>query len=417
MNKKLLISLSLSLMISLSIFAQKSELKVAEKAVKKKDYTTALAAVTQAETLIGNADAKIQAKFYYLKGISLYAEGAKKENIDEVISSFNTLKAVEKKSGAQKYSNEASAIINKIIEEIDADAYAAYIDGQKNKDNASYKKAADGYAKIYKLRPTDSLYLYNSAVINAVAKEYEKSNTQYQELLDLGYTGIATTYTATSTVNGETRIYNSSKEMMSEVKLKIAENPQTKISDSKYIAMIKAIGVNYLALENNEKALEFIKKARVENPKDYNLIIEEGNIYFNMGDNAKFKEKLEEAIEINPNNPQLYYNVGILNSEIGDNESAIKNLKKTIELDPKHADAYNALGNIILTKADVVLKKMDQNAMNFKKYDEIKDNEYSPILKEALPYLEKSYELKSDEAIRKQLNSIYENLGMDKRIE
>lgn len=417
MSKKVFIALSLSLVISLSTFAQKNELKAAEKAIKKKDYTTALAALTSAESLIVNSDDKIKAKFYYLKGISLYAEGTKKENLDEVISSFNTLKSVEKNSGAEKYSNEASTIINSIIEGLNTDAFAAYTEGQNNQDNDSYKKAAEGYAKIYKLLPTDTLYLYNSAVINSVAKEHEKSNAQYQELLDIGYTGITTTYTATSKVNGEARVYNSSKDMMSEVKLKIAENPQTKVSDSKYITMVKAIGSNYIALDNNEKALEFIKKARKENPEDYNLIIEEGNVYFKMGDNVKFKEKLEEAIKINPNNAQLYYNVGILNSEIGDNEGAIKNLEKAIELDPSNADAYNALGNMILVKIEAVQKKMDENAMNFKKYDEIKANELMPILREALPYIEKSYELQADDIIKTQLNSIYENLGMEKRID
>ena len=62
--------------------------------------------------------------------------------------------------------------------------------------------------------------------------------------------------------------------------------------DSKYVDMIKGVALNYVALEDNEKALEFIGKAREQNPDDYNLIIEEGNIYFKMGNNEKFKEKL-----------------------------------------------------------------------------------------------------------------------------
>ena len=417
MNKKQLITLSVSLVLSLSIFAQKSEVKAADKALKKKDFATALSAISQAESLIGTADAKIQAKYYYIKGMALYADGTNSDNIDDVIISFNTLKEIEKKNGASKYSNEASTIITTIIEKINTDAFEAYKVGQETKNETSYKEAADGYHKIYLLRPSDTLYLYNSAMVNAIAKDYEKSNTQYQELLDLGYTGIATIYSATSLMNGETRIYNSSKDMMNEVKLKIAEKPETKVLESKYITMIKAVATNYLALENNEKALEFITKARKENPKDYNLIIEEGNIYFKMGDNEKFLEKLEEAISINPKNPQLFYNIGIINSELGNNKKSIINLKKAIELDPDYADAYNAVGNIILKDIEAVQEEMDKNAMNFAKYDKIKEEKLMPILRKALPYLEKAYELDNDEIIRKQLNSLYENLEMDKRVE
>ena len=43
MNKRELLTLTVSVLISLSIFAQKSELKTAEKAVKKKEYSLALA--------------------------------------------------------------------------------------------------------------------------------------------------------------------------------------------------------------------------------------------------------------------------------------------------------------------------------------------------------------------------------------
>lgn len=418
MNIKQFITLALSLVMSMSIFAQKNELKAAEKAIKKKDFPAAVLAISQAEGFMDNVDGKTMAKYYYLKGIATYADGtASSDELDIVVESFNSLAKVEKENGSSKYTSAANEITTTIIQKLTTDSYAAYLEGQESKDKLKYAEAADGYHKIYLLQPVDTSFLYNSAMINAVAANYEKSNEQYMELLDLGYTGITTLYSAKSMLNGEKKSYNSSKEMMSEVKLKLAEDPITEVLESKEIDMIKAIAANYGMLKDDDKALEFISIARKTNPNDYNLVIEEANIYFRKGENAKFKEKLEEAISLNPTDKQLYYNVGVMSMELDDMKGAKKNFEKCIELDAEYGDAYNAMGNLILKDVAAVQEEMNANGGNFKKYDEIKENKLYPILKEALPYLEKAYALQNDEIISKQLNSIYENLGMDKRID
>ena len=68
--KKQIIALSFALM-SIGVFAQKNELKAAEKAIKKEQYADALTAITAAEALMGNMDAKSTAKFYFLKAQGL----------------------------------------------------------------------------------------------------------------------------------------------------------------------------------------------------------------------------------------------------------------------------------------------------------------------------------------------------------
>ena len=81
MRKQLLI-LS-AFFISMTVFGQKDELKTAEKAIKNSDYSSAIAALNQAESLIGSADQKLKAKYYYLKGMALYQNGAN-ANVEEV---------------------------------------------------------------------------------------------------------------------------------------------------------------------------------------------------------------------------------------------------------------------------------------------------------------------------------------------
>ena len=43
-------------LITISTFAQKNELKIAEKAIKSSDYTNAVTAVLEAESLFANMD-------------------------------------------------------------------------------------------------------------------------------------------------------------------------------------------------------------------------------------------------------------------------------------------------------------------------------------------------------------------------
>lgn len=416
MIKKQILMLIAIMLISTSAFSQKAELKAADKAVKKQDYATALSVLNQAEGLIANADAKSKAKYYYLKGMALYADGTKPENIDGVAEAFNQLLTVEEESGNATYSTSAGKILTELIQKIAEDAQKEFTSANAMKDSETYLRAAKGYERVYLLSPTDTSFLYNSALVSALGKGYEKSNRQYQQLLDLGYTGVYTVYKATNIVNGEPKYYNSKSEMDKEVKIGISENSSVETTDSKVSAMHKAMASNYSALEETDKALEAIGKAREINPKDYYLIIDEANIYFKKGDNITYKEKLEEAISINPSDPVLYFNVGVMNTEQGKFEEARKSYEVAIEKDPNYGDAYNAIGNLILQDLEKVQKELDANAANFTAYDRIKEEKWIPILQEALPFIEKSYEINNDDIVMKQLNSLYENLGMDKRV-
>ena len=58
------ILLLVALFLCTATFAQKDELKAAEKAVKKNDYATAAAEIGKAEGLIAGADEKTKAKFF-----------------------------------------------------------------------------------------------------------------------------------------------------------------------------------------------------------------------------------------------------------------------------------------------------------------------------------------------------------------
>ncbi|MCF6279647.1 MAG: hypothetical protein L3J14_04805, partial [Flavobacteriaceae bacterium] len=201
MIKKQLIVLSLSLFIGMTTFAQKKELKAADKALKKKDYAGALSVISQAESLIANADAKSKARFYYIKGMALYGNGNNIENNDKAAEAFSTLLDLEKNGSGAKYSAMAGQILNDIIISINDQAYKDFQRANANSDVNDYKKSAEGYYKVYQLSPTDTSTLYSSAYLLYYAKDFETSISRFKKLQNLGFTGVSTIYNAKNIVN------------------------------------------------------------------------------------------------------------------------------------------------------------------------------------------------------------------------
>ncbi|MCF6180938.1 tetratricopeptide repeat protein [Lutibacter sp.] len=413
MRKQLLV-LSV-LLVSMTVFGQKSELKTAEKAIKANNFTSAMAAINKAEGMIANADQKTKAKFYYLKGKALYQNGANSADLEKVGAAFNQLINYEKETHKAKYSNEVAKIINDLITKLATNASTDYSTALSTKKLEDYDKAAKEFNTVYALSPRDTSYLDNAALVYFFAKDYDNSIKSYKKLLDLNYTGIATVYTATNKENGKVVSYNDKKSRDLQVKLGLAENPKTVQKESRREAVFKYLAQNYAAKKMDDKALEIITEGRKEFPKSYSLLIDEANIYYAKGDEAKFKEKLEEAIQMNPTEPTLYYNVGVMNMNQGKTDEAIVNFKKAIELKPDYADAYNNVGAAIIDKTKPIIEEMNKSLSDFDKYDKLQAKQLA-VYKEALPFYEKAYEYnKTNISTVQTLMGLYENLEMTEK--
>ena len=67
---------ALAVMISISTFSQKRELRTLEKAVKNNNYAEAKSVVSQLEPMVGSMDDKLKSKYYFNKAQAFYANGA-----------------------------------------------------------------------------------------------------------------------------------------------------------------------------------------------------------------------------------------------------------------------------------------------------------------------------------------------------
>lgn len=386
--------------------AQKKQLKVAEKALKKKKYDEALQELEGIKNDLQLLKVKDQAKFYWVKAEALYQkQAADAPNMDAGIAVL-ALVGFEKANKLKKYTPKVKYIRDSLV--------ARFLRiGTKDYDAENFVGAHDNFKAGYTISPRDTVYLENAGLAAFRGKAYDQAIACFEKLIELGYTGIKKTFAGTEVVSGEKQYFANQKDLNMQVRFGVVKNPEIKSTPSRAGNIVKNIAFCYIAKEDNEGALKAIEKAKKRFPNDYTLVINEANIHYKLGHKDKFLAGLKRAIELKPDDPMLHYNIGVMTMQEKLFDKAEKYFKKAIELDPEMFDAYINLSNIKLEKQEAVVEEMNQNLNNFKKYDELKIKQQE-ILKGALPYLVKAHELKpKDEGTIKTLISLYEILLME----
>lgn len=408
--KKQFITL-LAIFIGLSTYAQKDEIKAAEKALKSGDIATAKSSVDQAEGLIANADDKIKANFYFVKAKTYYDVAKKNPSLDPnaydiAAKTFQKLISFEKEIGKDKYTEEAQPLLNALVGDVSQK-------GIKEYQEKNYAAATKSLYQTYELSKKDTLFLEYAANAAYLDENYDTALDYFKRLKEMGYTGITTEYSATNIETGEVENFASKSQMDILVKSNQYKDPKVEISESKRATVVKNIA--YILVEKGEveNAITAVQEARKIAPGDINILLTEANLLLKLGKKDEFAALMKEAIKQDPNNPNLHFNVGVINQEQGNVEEAKSYYNKAIELDPNYADAYINLGALTLEKDKEFVEEMNKNLSNFSKYDAIKAKQ-KELYKEVLPFYEKAYTIKKkDIEIVRTLMSLYENLEMD----
>ncbi|MDA3879936.1 MAG: tetratricopeptide repeat protein [Prolixibacteraceae bacterium] len=171
---------------------------------------------------------------------------------------------------------------------------------------------------------------------------------------------------------------------------------------------------SYQALGDTVKSIEILKEGFQKNPENEALIVELINYYIGQGDANDAIEYLDRAIAQNPKNVTYYTAKGSTLEKLERQEEAINVYKEAITKDSTLFTPYYNLGVIFYNRGVNVLNEATQLPPSAtKEYDE-KIAKGKNHLKEALPYIERSYELDSSEiAIMESLRLIYYRLQMN----
>jgi len=177
--------------------------------------------------------------------------------------------------------------------------------------------------------------------------------------------------------------------------------------------------------KNDKKAMEYITVGRQKFPDDFSLIIAETNFFLATDQTEKALANLQLASQKDTTNPTIFFAIGAKYNELADDtlkkpeeraslyERAESAYIRSIRLDPNYFDANYNMGALFVNKASDIIKRANQLPLSAEKeYNQLK-LEADNMLKNALPYLEKSHQLKpEDRPTMASLKEIYTRLQM-----
>lgn len=386
-------------------FAQKKEIKKAERAIKSEKYTEAIAHLKDAEGLLSNADDNLKADFYRAKG-DAFLGSASSTNYDrakeaaDAYEQFLKLKPNLRESLDPSIQNLRSIIINSAV---------------RDQNSSAYEKAAEKLIVSYNLgKDPSDLYFAAGNYVNS--QKYSNALEAYNKLLDMGYTGETTEHVATDKETGEVVPFADKNTRDIAVKTGEFIKPETRQTPSRRGEILRNITLIYIQEGQTDKAQEVMASARAENPDDVYLMRAEADMSYNMGDIANYNKLMNEIVATDPDNPEIHFNLGVASQELGETDKAIKYYEKAIELKPDYEGALINLAVLKLAKEGPLVEEMNNlgmSAADNKRYDElIKQRE--DLYTDALPLLEKVLEInpKNVEVIRTIMN-IHGQLGND----
>ncbi|MCX7549451.1 tetratricopeptide repeat protein [Xanthomarina sp. F2636L] len=365
---------ALAITVTTFSFAQKKELKSVEKAIKSNNFAEAKSILDQLDP--SSMEDKYKADYYYLNAEALYANGS--ANNDDVTKALKSLGLVKGDLEA-----ETAELKKTMIESFVKKANDAY-------ESKDFSVSSKNFENAYRVSTKDTLYLYYAAITATGVQEFDRALVLFEELDDLGYTGVEKEYFAIDKETDKEEIFQSKSIRDLSVKAGTHLKPGQRNTESKQGEIAKNIALIYTSKGENDKALAAMTKARETNPDDLNLLISQANLYFQTGDKEKFKQLLTEATQKDPNNPELQFNLGVMSQESGDFDSAKKYYDKAIELDPTYTNAEINMAAMILDQEKGIIEEMNSlgsSTADNKRYDELKLKR-TEIYKSAIPYLE-----------------------------
>lgn len=404
--------LTASALISVSAFAQKEELKEAERQLRRGNLAESQTALTQAASVIESAQDADKAKYYYIKA-ELHLELAKKKNNEtanlvEASKAYITLNQIETQMGKLKLFKESAENILTLRSELMNSAV-------KDNQEQQYKDASAKLHSSYMLNKNDTIHLYYAASSAVQGQDFDLALEYYKELAKLGFTGKSKMYTAVNKTTNEVDNFGfnpTSRDLA--VKAGSHTNPQVVKEESKRGEIVKNIALIYNQKGDIENAKKAIYDARKENPDDVSLIVTEANMYLEAKEMDKYHSLIKEAVTKDPDNADLYYNLGVVSANAKDLEAAKANYLKAIALNPKMENAYINLASVLLDGEKAIVEKMNKlgnSAADNAKYDELKKKR-EDIFKSTIPYLDKVLEINPSNAeAGMTLANIYSVLG------
>ncbi|MBW2960715.1 tetratricopeptide repeat protein [Mesonia aestuariivivens] len=390
-----------------TVFAQKKEIRNAEKAIDKGNFTEAKSILTSVETQVAGEKDRIKEDYYMAKGKAYMSNQPEKQSAADLKmagEAFKMAKEFGNEDAAAKLADVKNALVNSAIADQNAE---------------KYKESAKKLYTSYELNTQDTIHLYYAAASATNGKDFKTALKYYESLAKMNYSGAGIEYYAINKETGEKERFANEKQRDLYLKSGNYDDPSQEKIPSKKAEITKNIALIYIQEGETEKGLKAIEAAIKENPDDTSLMLAQADIYYKADQKDKYAEIVEKVLEKDPNNASLYYNLGVTATQMEAPEKAVAYYKKAIEVDPKMTSAYVNLASSILMQEQGMIDEMNSLGMSkadTKRYDELQ-KERSSLYEKAVPYLEKAVELdeNNQDAIQTLIN-IHSQLGNDDKV-
>lgn len=431
------IILSVALFSATLSFAQQKEVKKAFIALEGNDFALANTNIQAADALLGDKtyllEPAILEQYYLTKGIGLLKAGKTQEGVALLgkIADLGKTKIFKGKNADKKkvyfvgkaaadasgisglkeisftpaHQDKIRTFVNPILQSLSKKTIDAY-------NGKNFAFAGDGFQQVYYLLKVagqdDPQYLYNSAISYAYAKNNSKSIEVFKSLIDKGYTGVQTTYTAKDKTTGKEIPVDKATWNL------LKKNPQytdfkTQTSPSIEEGLFDTVVALLIEEKRYDEALSVVEKGLIKIPKSSKLLNQQGIIYQKLGKTDEFINNLKIQLASNPNDAVSWYNLGVLYGKSDKGVEAEKAYKKAIEIDSTLKNAYLNLAYQIIGDDDKVIKEynslINKSSGRAKAEQILKDRRVR--FEKALPYAEKLYELDQTKDNAALLKNIY----------
>lgn len=377
--------LSISLLLCVAVFGQKSK---RTSAYNYLDYGELDNAVEAIEPTITHEKTMNEAKTWFFRGKIYQAIYETKDEKYKTLhanplqvaveSFFKCLELDEKgyyKGGMQdansafRYLNvEASQFINEGIGRYNAKDYAGALEAFENTIKIT---------ELPELKRIDSLAVYYAGASAEQVGDLAKAEKYYRQSIAIDYK-----------------------------------------AEAAYVRMERM----FAAAGDEDKAFAVLKEGREAFPNNQTMVTDEVNVYLKQDKHAEAMSALEVAIEGEPNNASLHFAYGFVNDRLASKAieaepkggedydkyiaAAEKSYAKSVELDGENFDAVYNLGALYFNQA-VKMQEAANAIDDMKKYEAAKA-EADKVFDQALPILEKAYEINSeDKGVLISLKQLY----------
>jgi tetratricopeptide (TPR) repeat protein len=165
------------------------------------------------------------------------------------------------------------------------------------------------------------------------------------------------------------------------------------------------------------KALAIIQKGRAKYPNNTNFALQEIDLLEKTGRLPEAIANLEGTVKAGNPTIQNHLMLGSLYEKNNQLDKAKESYNAALAMNPNSFEANFNMGALIYNPAVEILKKTrDMSIAEYNKKGKNMDSQAKEVFKLALPYFEKAYSAKPEDAdAKKTLKEIYYNLGMNEK--